>query len=190
MHVREERGHFIGADSDVRALRNTARCHVGNRIVPDPELCFPSSRKDGVKHRPELVKGRWRSAGIFQIGEHGFNAFGRNSEKRETPDRLRQDMTSKPQSLRFYTRCWATMVKPPFAYLTKGQRGIARERVDSEALALGLAFQLAEETLGLRLCLGLRDSEAPAARSVSPAQDVAAIAEENTHGDQSPSHRP
>src|SRR5215510_3411581 len=112
MHVREKRGHFVGAERDVRALRNTARWHVGNRIVADPELRFACSRKDSVKHGPELVKGRWRGAGLFQVDEQRFNAFGRNSGKRETPDRLRQDMTSKPQSLRFCTRCWTTMAKP------------------------------------------------------------------------------
>src|SRR5215472_254462 len=99
-------------------------------------------------------------------------------------------MTCEPQSLGFYARRGTTLVKPPLADLTEGQCGVARERVDSEALALGLAFQLAEETLGLRLCLGLRDSEAPAARSVRPTQDVTAIAEENTHREQSPSCRP
>src|SRR5262249_9022300 len=82
------------------------------------------------------------------------------------------------------------MVKPPLADFPQGQLVVARERVDAEALALGLALQLAEETLCLRLCLGLRSSEAPAARSVRPTQDVAAIAEENTHGEQSPSYMP
>src|SRR5262249_27716512 len=96
------------------------------------------------------------------------------------------DMTSEPQSLGFYTRFWAAMVKPPLADFSEGQLGVARERVDSEALALGLALQLAEEPFGLRLCLGLRDTEPAAAPSVRPSQNVAAIAEEDTHGEQSP----
>jgi hypothetical protein len=113
--VTEKRGHFIGAQRDVRALRDATRGHIGDRIVADPELCFACSRKDGVKHRAELVNGCWRGAGLFQVNEERFNAFARNPGKREAPNRLRQYVASEPQSLGFYTRSWAAMVKPPLA---------------------------------------------------------------------------